>query len=270
MKNKSMKKILSSLILICAINSQLPVFAEQKIDKLESTEIKVTPNVILKGKLDPNKPLVYLITIPDGGQDGYLKFVFKPLVNDPNFKANLHFYNTKNIELENKIFDKPNQIVWKVPVTPERKYYLKLDNNGSNTEYTSSINFINIPDKFEPNNNFVEAKTIDLGTTSDLYIFSGYGLNKVKDSDIDFFKFKVIKKVKIKVNIQNRSNRDKAQNFTVTLFNSNQKEIGKKIGKSDISDLNALFNVDNQGIYYLKIEATNNSAAPSLLTISSQ
>ena len=232
----------------------------------------VTTNAVITGSIGQiDVSDFFLVTIPEGTQDGFLKINL--LETNQYFTPHIIIFNQDKTQLEDRYpaDGTTSPFTWDIPVSPGKSFYLKLENYpDARTPYTLNLNFVPVPDTFEPNNKFETAKVLESGKTVDLYMFSGYENTELKkpDADEDFFKIEVPADKKfMKVNIENKSTSDAKQNFHVILFDPNKTQINDKYGDNDQANLSTLFAAAVPGTYYLKFDNSYNSAVPSKLTV---
>lgn len=209
------------------------------------------------------------IAIPAGIQDGVLKFTLKE--SSADFTPHFTLFNSAKTEIDNKYADDgtTSPFIWTQAVTAGKSYYLRLDNSPAvATNYSLVGEFVPVPDAFEPNNTFEEAKVLDAGKTVDLYMFSGSDTLQGVNNDIDFFKVTVPSgKNKIKIGIENKSKVDQPQNFHATIFDSSKTELDNKYGSNDQANFSESFDVSESGTYYLKFSNISNSVEASKLVV---
>lgn len=229
----------------------------------------LVPNIMIKGHFGSKDITdVFQVSIPPGNQDGVFKFSITEKNN--NYTPHGFFYNIKKTELENNYApdSTTTPFTWKLPVTAGKKYYLKLEGDTLNTDYSANFEFIPVPDQYEPNNTFDSAAGLISGNTINVYMFSGFDTNTGKDSDIDFFKINVPEgNEHIKINLINKSTAEEPQNYHITLYNSTKTEIDGVWGDNAQADIEKDFNVTESGTFYLKISDVTNSTLPSQLKV---
>lgn len=211
----------------------------------------------------------FSIAIPAGVHDGILKFTLKE--SSADFTPHFTLFNSARTELDNKYVDDgtTSPFIWAQAVTAGKSYYLRLDNPPAVlTNYSLVGEFVPVPDTFEPNNTFEEAKSLDAGKPVDLYMFSGFDTLDGINNDVDFFKVTVPSgKNKVKVAIENKSKVDHPQNFHVTIFDNSKTDLDNKYGSNDQANFSESFNVSGSGTYYLKLSNISNSVEASKLVV---
>lgn len=211
----------------------------------------------------------FSVAIPTGVQDGILKFTLKE--SSADFTPHFTLFNSAKTEIDNKYADDgtTTPFIWTQAVTAGKSYYLRLDNPpGVLTNYSLVGEFVPVPDAFEPNNTFEEAKSLDAGKPADLYMFSGFDTLEGINNDVDFFKVTVPSgKNKVKVAIENKSKVDSPQNFHVTIFDNSKTELDNRYGSNDQANFSESFSVSGSGTYYLKLSNISNSVEASKLVV---
>jgi hypothetical protein len=209
----------------------------------------------------------FVITIPAGSEDG----VFTVTVDKGTaYSASLDVYDSTQTRFDgSSATTTTSPFVSSYQLTAGSKYYLRLTSNGDGM-YSMTTSFVPVPDMYERNDDFSQAKAAPIGTAFNVYIFAGHDTNM--ETDLDYFTLAVpANATKVGVSFTNNSTSQLPQSYSIDLYDPSKARVTGSSGtqQANISDMWSLPNTTG-GTYYVRFTANSNSTVASSVTLTPQ
>jgi hypothetical protein len=209
----------------------------------------------------------FVITIPAGNEDGVLTVTVD---KGTGWAAVLDVYDSAKTRFGGSSADSTTSpFVSSYELTAGAKYYLKVSSNGDGV-YSMTTSFVPVPDAYERNDDFPQAKAAPVGSAFNVYIFAGHDTNA--GTDLDYFTLAVpANATKVGVSFTNNSTSQDPQAYVLDLYDPSKTRVVGSSGtaQANITDSWALPNTTG-GTYFVKFTANANSTVASSVTLTPQ
>lgn len=208
-----------------------------------------------------------VITIPAGNDDGVLTVTIN---KGTAYSLTLDVYDSTQTRFDgNTATMTTSPFVSSYQLTAGSKYYLRLTSNGDGM-YSLTTSFVPVPDTYERNDDFPQAKAAPVGTAFNVYIFAGHDTNM--GTDLDYFTLAVpAGATKVGVSFTNNSTSQLPQSYSINLYDPSKASVTFSSGTSQ-SNINDMWSLPNTtgGTYYVRFTANTNSTVASSVTLTPQ
>jgi len=143
------------------------------------------------------------------------------------------------------------------PAEGETAYYVQVSGvDGTSGPYTLQIKPLKLYDRFEPNDNFVQAKTISSGTTIDANIMDG--------QDTDFYLVRSATTGQITARVENGGT---TMRPSVSIFDSNRSAITANYTHEPLAHFDVPFPAQAGVSYYVQVSGMDGTSGAYKLTV---
>ncbi|MEB3284604.1 MAG: hypothetical protein VKN33_04895 [Candidatus Sericytochromatia bacterium] len=208
----------------------------------------------------------FTVTTPEGRQAGWLKLTIEE--NDNEFSPWFKVYSKAKKQLLDR-YGSETETPFSVQVraNPGTQYYVNLG-DGNGQPYKLEASFTPVADPNEPNQDFDQATSLDLGKLTKFAPFSA--ADAAEEEDIDMFKCTLpADKSNLRIRITNNTTAQEPDYYWIKIYDSSKKEIKQKYGM-EREDIDYVFEGTAGNQYYIAVTAGGNPSALSDLVVTAE